>query len=165
MPMTISRPSDTDRERHVNELVEWLRIPSVSSDPKHVRDVQMAADWLTRKFQASGLETEQIATDGNPLVLAHTPPVPGAPVVLVYGHYDVQPPEPLEKWTTGPFEPTIRNGNLYARGATDDKGQVLTHVQSVCDLVSSGKTLPLQVKFLIEGERPSRVRLYRDQRQ
>ncbi len=150
--MTISRPSDSERERHVNELVEWLRIPSVSSDPRHIADVQEAADWVTRKFQSAGLETEQIATDGNPLVLAQTPPVPGAPVVLVYGHYDVQPAEPLEKWTSGPFEPTIRNGNLYARGATDDKGQVLTHIQSVCDWLSRGETLPLQVKFLVEGE-------------
>ena len=74
------------------------------------------------------------------------------PVVLVYGHYDVQPVEPLDEWVNGPFEPTIRDGNLYARGATDDKGQVLTHVQSVCDWLASGQPLPLQVKFLIEGE-------------
>ena len=86
------------------------------------------------------------------MVFAQTPPVPGAPVVVVYGHYDVQPVEPLDQWISGPFEPTIRDGNLYARGATDDKGQVLTHVQSVCQWLASGRPLPLQIKFLIEGE-------------
>jgi succinyl-diaminopimelate desuccinylase len=93
-----------------------------------------------------------VATQGHPLVYAETPAVPGAPVVLVYGHYDVQPVEPLDQWVSGPFEPTVRDGNLYARGATDDKGQVLTHVQSVCEWLATGQPLPLQIKFLIEGE-------------
>ncbi len=150
--MTATPARDTPAQRHVNELIEWLRIPSVSSDPRHAPDVHAAADWVLKKFNAAGLETELIPTDGFPLVVAQTPPVPGAPVVLVYGHYDVQPPEPLAKWTSPPFEPTIRDGNLYARGATDDKGQVLTHIQSVCDLLARGETLPLQVKFLVEGE-------------
>ncbi len=138
--------------RHLDELSEWLKIPSISSDSSRKEDVRKAADWVAAKFSAAGLEVEIVATEGHPMVLAQTPPVPGAPVVMVYGHYDVQPPEPLEDWISGPFEPTVRDGNLYARGATDDKGQVLTHIQSVCEWMAAGKTLPLQVKFLIEGE-------------
>jgi succinyl-diaminopimelate desuccinylase len=138
--------------RHLDELVEWLKIPSISSDSSRVADVRLAADWLVQKFQAARLTTKLIQTDGHPMVLAETPKVTGAPVVCVYGHYDVQPPEPLDQWISGPFEPTVRDGNLYARGATDDKGQLLTHVQSVCEWMASGEPLPLQVKFLIEGE-------------
>ncbi|TWU55399.1 dipeptidase [Rubripirellula reticaptiva] len=138
--------------RHLNELIEWLKIPSISSDSSRKTDVTKAATWLVDKFRGAGLSVELLPTQGHPMVLAETPPINGAPVVVVYGHYDVQPVEPLDEWITGPFEPTVRDGNLYARGATDDKGQVLTHVQSVCDWLASGKTLPLQIKFLIEGE-------------
>jgi succinyl-diaminopimelate desuccinylase len=99
-----------------------------------------------------GLATELIETAGHPLVYAQTPAVPGAPVALVYGHYDVQPPEPLDEWITPPFEPTVRDGNIYARGATDDKGQMLTHVKSVEAWSETSGELPIQVKFLIEGE-------------
>lgn len=139
-------------DRHVAELVEWLKIPSVSSDTSRRGEVLKAAEWLSEKFRGGGLAVETIPTAGHPMVYAETPPVAGAPVALVYGHYDVQPAEPLDQWISGPFEPTERDGNLYARGATDDKGQVLTHVQSVCDWLASGEPLPLQVKFLIEGE-------------
>ena len=146
-------PADsTTARRHLDELIEWLRIPSISSDSSRKRDVHKAADWVFQKLQAAGLETQRIETEGHPMVYSQTPPVSGKPVVLVYGHYDVQPPEPLELWETPPFEPTVRDGNLYARGATDDKGQLLTHVQSVCDWMSSGEPLPFQIKFLIEGE-------------
>lgn len=139
-------------ERHLHELTEWLRIPSVSSDSSRHEQVAEAADWLVKKFTAADLKVELIPTEGHPMVLAETPEVKNAPVVLVYGHYDVQPVEPLDEWISPPFEPTVRDGNLYARGATDDKGQVLTHVHSVCDWLSSGQPLPLQIKFLIEGE-------------
>ncbi len=139
-------------QRHLDELVEWLKIPSISSDTSHQHDVQRAAGWLVEKFESAGLKVEMVPTQGHPLVLAETPEVDGAPVVVVYGHYDVQPVEPLDQWIDGPFDPTVRDGNLYARGATDDKGQVLTHVQSVCDWLASGQSLPLQIKFLIEGE-------------
>lgn len=116
-----------------------------------------AMNWVANKFETAGLQTERIETSGHPMVYAQTPPVAAidgkpAPVVLVYGHYDVQPPEPLGDWISGPFEPTVRDGNIYARGATDDKGQVLTHIQSVCQAMASGKELGLQIKFLIEGE-------------
>ena len=142
----------SSRQRHIDELVEWLKIPSVSSDTSRRREVLQAAEWLSAKFRDAGLTVETIPTAGHPIVYAETPPIDGAPVALVYGHYDVQPAEPLAEWLSDPFEPTERDGNLYARGATDDKGQVLTHVQSVCDWLSSGQPLPLQVKFLIEGE-------------
>jgi succinyl-diaminopimelate desuccinylase len=141
-----------DSPTQLDELVQWLRIPSVSSASAHRGDVLAAADWLVAKLNAAGLQVERIATNRFPLIYAQTPEVAGAPVVLVYGHYDVQPAEPLDEWISPPFEPTVREGNLYARGATDDKGQVLTHVQSVCHWLASGRPLPLQIKFLIEGE-------------
>ena len=108
-------------EVHLQDLVEWLRIPSISSDSQRSGDVRAAADWVMQKFTAAGLEVELIPTDRHPFVYAETEAVPGAPVVMVYGHYDVQPVEPLDEWISGPFDPTIRDGNLYARGATDDK--------------------------------------------
>lgn len=135
-----------------NDLLDWLRIPSISSDPTRTDDVRAAARWVADKLSAAGLQVESIETEGHPIVFAQTPPIEGAPVVLVYGHYDVQPVEPLDQWISEPFAPEIRNGNVYARGATDDKGQVLTHVQSVLAWIASGRTLPVQVKFLIEGE-------------
>jgi acetylornithine deacetylase/succinyl-diaminopimelate desuccinylase-like protein len=139
-------------QRHLDDLLAWLKIPSISGDTSRRADVQKASQWIADKFADAGLQVEVVPTQGHPMVLAQTPEVAGAPVVLVYGHYDVQPVEPLEQWISGPFEPTVRDGNLYARGATDDKGQVLTHVQSVCEWLRSGQPLPLQVKFLIEGE-------------
>lgn len=139
-------------DRHLAELVQWLRIPSISSDSSRVADIAKAADWVSEKLTSAGLTVDRIETEGHPMVYAETPAVDGAPVVLVYGHYDVQPVEPLDQWISGPFEPTVREGDLFARGATDDKGQVLTHVQSVCDWLATGEPLPLQIKFLIEGE-------------
>ena len=117
----------------VDDLCELLRIPSVSADSQFAGDVRMAADWMVEHLQSfgGGLEVELIETPGHPMIYAESPPVPGVPVALVYGHYDVQPPDPLDEWTSPPFEPTERDGNLYARGATDDKGQMLTHVKSV----------------------------------
>jgi succinyl-diaminopimelate desuccinylase len=129
-----------------------LRIESVSADSRHARDVQRAAEWMAARFQKMGFATELIETAGHPLVFAESPPLPGKPVALVYGHYDVQPPDPLAEWITPPFEPSIRHGNIYARGATDDKGQMLTHVKSVEAWTKGVGKLPLQVKFLIEGE-------------
>lgn len=153
--MPLSALLDTlpkQQPEHLEDLIDWLKIPSVSSDSRHVDDVRDACQWVAKKLRGAGLEVEVLPTQGHPMVLAQTPPVPGAPTVLVYGHYDVQPPEPLELWETPPFEPDVRDGNLYARGATDDKGQLLTHVQSVCEWLDSGEPLPLQIKFLIEGE-------------
>jgi succinyl-diaminopimelate desuccinylase len=143
---------ERNRERYVQELSELLRIPSVSADSKHRDDVKKAADWVANQFRRMKLQVEVIATLGNPIVYAESPAVPGAPVVLVYGHYDVQPPDPLNEWQSPPFEPTVRNGNIYARGATDDKGQMLTHLKSAEAWIETEGKLPLQLKFLIEGE-------------
>ncbi len=151
-PPSLLDDLESSADRHLKELVEWLKIPSISSDSSRVDDVHLACKWLTDKLTAAGLEVELISTQGHPMVFAQTPPVENAPVVVVYGHYDVQPVEPLDQWVSEPFDPTVRDGNIYARGATDDKGQVLTHVQSVCDWLASGEALPLQIKFLIEGE-------------
>jgi succinyl-diaminopimelate desuccinylase len=140
------------RERFEEELCELLRIPSVSADPSHKADVERAAEWVAGQFRQIGLAAQVIPTAGHPLVFAQSPPAPGMPVVLVYGHYDVQPPDPLDEWITPPFEPTRRDGNLVARGATDDKGQMFTHVKSVQAWLESRSELPIQVKFLIEGE-------------
>ncbi|MEM6798230.1 MAG: dipeptidase [Planctomycetota bacterium] len=141
-----------DQQARQSRLMELLRIASVSADSAHAEDVAAAADWVASRLGSMGLAVEKIATPGHPIVYAESPLVAGAPVALVYGHYDVQPPDPLEEWQSPPFEPTIRDGNVYARGATDDKGQMLTHVESVAALLDADGKLPLQVKFLIEGE-------------
>ena len=143
---------ESHRQAFVDDLMELLRIASVSADSRLAGEVRKAAQWMRARFERMGLATELIETAGHPLVVAESPPVPGAPVALVYGHYDVQPPEPLDEWITPPFEPTERDGNVYARGATDDKGQMLTHVKSVEAWIKAVGKLPLQVKFLIEGE-------------
>ncbi|MBM3998551.1 MAG: dipeptidase [Planctomycetes bacterium] len=134
------------------DLCRLLRIPSVSADGKYRSDVERAAQWIADQFERLGVAREVIPTAGHPLVYAETPAVPGAPRVLVYGHYDVQPPDPLGEWISPPFEPTRRDGDLFARGATDDKGQLLTHVKSLEAWMRVRGGLPLQVKFLIEGE-------------
>ena len=140
------------QNRFEEELKDLLRIPSISADSRHVEDVRRAADWLVEHLRRIGLQSELIETPGHPIVYAESAPVAGAPVALVYGHYDVQPPDPLDQWVTPPFEPTERDGNLYARGATDDKGQMFTHIKGTeAHLATTGK-LPLQVKFVIEGE-------------
>jgi succinyl-diaminopimelate desuccinylase len=148
----IDRYIESHRQAFVDDLADLLRIASVSADSRHAGDIRRAAEWMATCFKQLGLATELVETAGHPLVVAESPPVPGKPVALVYGHYDVQPPDPLGEWTTPPFEPSIRHGNIYARGATDDKGQLLTHVKSVEAWIKSGQQLPLQVKFLIEGE-------------
>jgi succinyl-diaminopimelate desuccinylase len=143
---------EAQRERFEQDLCELLRIPSVSADSRHRDDVRKAAVWVADQFRQLHLSTEIIETTGHPLVYAESPPVPGAPVALVYGHFDVQPPDPLNEWISPPFEPTRRDGNLYARGATDDKGQMLTHIKSTQAWMEVQGKLPLQLKFLIEGE-------------
>lgn len=140
------------RETFENDLCDLLSIPSVSADSRHRTDVRRAAEWMRNAFSQMGLQPRLIETEGQPLVYAETPVVPGAPTVLVYGHYDVQPPDPLDQWISPPFLPTRRNGNLYARGATDDKGQMLTHVKSAQAWLAVRGRLPVQLKFLIEGE-------------
>jgi len=140
------------RQSFEDDLCQWLRMASVSADRKYAGEIRRAAQWAQNRLGGLGLSAELIETAGHPIVYAESPPVPGAPTVLVYGHYDVQPADPLDQWTTPPFEPTIRDGNLYARGATDDKGQVLTHIHSTQAWLETVGRLPVQLKFLIEGE-------------
>ncbi|MCB1007421.1 MAG: M20/M25/M40 family metallo-hydrolase, partial [Acidobacteria bacterium] len=144
------------RDQAVAELCDFLRIPSISTDPAYAKDVDRAADWLLERFAAAGFATEKIATDRHPLVYAEwTGAGPDRPTVLVYGHYDVQPPDPLDLWRNPPFEPTIEGGLLVARGATDDKGQSYAHVVAVAAMLAERGKLPVNVKFLIEGEEES----------
>ena len=139
--------------RFLAELKDLLRIPSVSTLPEHNQDTQRAAAFVAEKLKAAGLENVRvIPTTKHPLVYADWLNAPGKPTVLCYGHYDVQPPDPLELWQSPPFEPTERNGNLYARGSADDKGQMYSHVKALEALLKVDGKLPLNVKVLIEGE-------------
>lgn len=135
-----------------DDLCQLLRIASVSADSRHRADVRRAADWLVEQFRSLKISVELCETPGHPIVYAEWLGAPGAPTALVYGHYDVQPPDPLDEWVSPPFEPTRRDGNLYARGATDDKGQMLTHVKSAQAWMRTAGRLPINLKFLIEGE-------------
>lgn len=135
-----------------DELFEFLRIPSVSAKSDHDADVRRAAEWLCQAIEKAGLKATVHETPGHPVVIGEWRGAPGAPTVLVYGHYDVQPPEPLELWTSPPFEPTVRNGNIYARGSVDDKGQLFLHVKALeAHLATRGK-LPVNVVLIAEGE-------------
>lgn len=141
-----------NRDRFESELCELLRIPSVSADSRHKADIRRAAQWVAAQLRGLGFATELCETPGHPIVYAQSPAVAGAPTVLVYGHYDVQPPDPLNEWISPPFEPARRDGNLYARGATDDKGQMLTHIKSAEAWIKTQGKLPLNLKYVIEGE-------------
>jgi acetylornithine deacetylase/succinyl-diaminopimelate desuccinylase-like protein len=141
------------RARLLDELKALIRIASISTAPEHSAEVRRAAGFVAEALRAAGMENvEIIPTEKHPLVYADWLHAPGKPTVLCYGHYDVQPADPLELWTTPPFEPTERDGNLYARGTADDKGQMYTHIKAVEALLASGGKLPVNVKFLIEGE-------------
>jgi acetylornithine deacetylase/succinyl-diaminopimelate desuccinylase-like protein len=142
-----------NRARLLDELKDFIRIPSISTLPEHKPDVERAARFVSDGLRRVGLENiEIIPTARHPLVYADWLYAPGKPTVLCYGHYDVQPADPLELWITPAFEPTERNGNLYARGAVDDKGQMYMHIKAIEALRAVNGTLPLNVKFLIEGE-------------
>jgi acetylornithine deacetylase/succinyl-diaminopimelate desuccinylase-like protein len=135
-----------------DQLKSLIRIPSVSAQPDHDPDTRRAAVFIMDDLAAMGLKPELIETPRHPIIYAEWLGAPGKPTLLIYGHYDVQPAEPLEPWLSPPFEPTVRNGNLYARGATDDKGQMFTHLKAVEAWLKSTGGLPVNVKFVIEGE-------------
>ena len=139
-------------ERFEEELCQLLRIPSVSTDPARREEIDRAAQWVADHLRRLGFASELVPTEGHPIVLAESPPVEGVPTVLVYGHYDVQPAESLDQWTSPPFVPTRRDGDLYARGAADDKGQMLTHLFSAEAWVAVERRAPVNLKYLIEGE-------------
>lgn len=144
---------DGRRDGHFQELLELLRIPSISTDPAHADDVAAAADWVARRLRAAGVpEVDIVQTSGHPHVVARWHAAPGKPTVLIYGHFDVQPVDPIELWETPPFEPTIRDGDLYARGAADMKGNLVTVIQAVEALARADGAPPVNLTFLFEGE-------------
>jgi acetylornithine deacetylase/succinyl-diaminopimelate desuccinylase-like protein len=153
MSEAIDRYVRENEPRFLDELKQLLRIPSISTSPEHNQDTHRAAEFVADKLRAAGLENvELIETQKHPLVYADWLHAPGKPTVLCYGHFDVQPPDPLELWETPPFEPTERNGNLYARGAADDKGQMYSHIKAIEALRAVHGKPPVNLKFLIEGE-------------
>jgi len=142
-----------NKDRFLEELKEFIRIPSISTLPENKGDIERAAQFVAGSLKAVGMENiEIIRTDKHPLVYADWLHAPGKPTVLCYGHYDVQPADPLEEWKTPPFEPTVRNGNLYARGAVDDKGQLYMHIKAIEALRAVHGAPPLNLKFIVEGE-------------
>jgi acetylornithine deacetylase/succinyl-diaminopimelate desuccinylase-like protein len=144
---------EANRDRHLSELTEFLAIPSISTSPDHVDQIQTCAKWVAGHLEGIGMENIAIyPTGGHPVVYADWLHAPGKPTVLLYGHYDVQPPEPVELWSSPPFQATIRDGNLYARGSADDKGQVFVHFKSIQAYFKLKGSLPVNLKILIEGE-------------
>ncbi|MGH9805151.1 MAG: M20/M25/M40 family metallo-hydrolase, partial [Candidatus Acidiferrales bacterium] len=140
-------------ERYLQELREFCAIPSVSTRSEHKKDILRCAEWVAGQMRTIGLENIRIIpTAGHPLVYADWMHAPGKPTLLFYGHYDVQPAEPLELWQSPPWDLTLRNGELYARGVVDDKGQVFMHFKALEAFMKMQDKLPLNVKFIIEGE-------------
>lgn len=151
--MQLAQYIESQRDEHLNELFEFLRIPSVSTKSEHKPDIERAANWVAEKLRAAGLQkVELLPAGGHPVVYGEWLGAPGKPTVLFYGHYDVQPAEPLELWTSPAFEPTVRDGNLFARGTADDKGQIHIHFKAIESLMKIHGGLPVNIKIMIEGE-------------
>jgi acetylornithine deacetylase/succinyl-diaminopimelate desuccinylase-like protein len=152
-PMELMNYIESRRDENLNELTEFLRIQSVSAKSEHKPDIARAAQWVADKLRGAGLEKVEIApTKMHPLVYGESLHAPGKPTILLYGHYDVQPAEPLELWTSPAFEPAVRNGSLFGRGTADDKGQVHIHIKALEALQKTAGGLPINVKVMIEGE-------------
>src|SRR5579884_3021492 len=146
----------SNQERFVAELVDFLRIPSISADPEHAADVRRNAEYLREAALRAGFtQAELVETSGHPAVYAERMVDPALPTALVYGHHDVQPVDPLDEWLSPPFEPQVRDGNLHARGAVDDKGQVWMHLKAVEAHLQTRGELPLNLKLIVEGEEES----------
>lgn len=143
---------DGNRHRYVDELLGFLRIPSVSTYTQHGSDVRRAAEWVYNHLKRLEFQTKLFETARHPVVFGQSCPYSDRPTLLIYGHYDVQPPEPLDEWTTPPFTPTIRDGYVYARGASDDKGQFFTYLKAIEAILAADGKLPINVKVLVEGE-------------
>ncbi len=143
-----------NQKRFIEELCDYLRFPSISAQPEHQGDLKACATWLRDHCKAIGMKARLHPTTGNPILVARTPRKKNSkkPHFLIYGHYDVQPPDPLEKWTTPPFEPRIANGNIYGRGTSDNKGQNFAHIKAVEAFLKTGTELPCDLTFVIEGE-------------
>ena len=141
-----------NKDRFLSELFDLLRIPSVSADSRHKGDVRKAAEFVQMKLKAAGADFSELKeTAGHPIVYGEKMVDASLPTVLVYGHYDVQPPDPLELWTSGPFEPVIKDDKIYARGSCDDKGQVYMHIKAL-EIMAKAGSIPCNIKFMIEGE-------------
>src|SRR5438045_3204663 len=143
-----------NESRFVTELCDYVRFPSISAQPQHRDDMKSCAEWVVKQCEQIGLQAQLCTTEGHPIVLAQTPRngKAGRPHFLVYGHYDVQPPEPFELWKTPPFEPRIEGRSLFARGASDNKGQNLAHLKAIEAYLKTGTELPCDLTLLIEGE-------------
>ncbi len=144
-----------NEKRWLGDLKNWLSIPSVSAQPDHATDILAAADWAKDYLRTIGMDVEVIPTKRHPCIVATTPPklcAPNAPHILIYGHYDVQPAEPLDLWESPPFEPTVRDGHLFARGASDDKGQVHCHLAALLAWKEINEGFPCRITVLLEGE-------------
>lgn len=142
----------SNQQRFLDELFDLLRIPSVSADSRHKADVRKAAEFIVKKLKDAGADTVELCeTKGHPIVFGEKKLNPSSPTVLVYGHYDVQPPDPLDLWTSPPFEPVIKDGKIFARGSCDDKGQVYMHIKAFEAMMKLNQ-LPCNIKFMIEGE-------------
>ena len=143
---------ESHKDRFLNELLDLLRIPSVSADPKYKGDVARCAAAVEQRLREAGVDHVEVCpTKGHPIVYGEKIVDPSKPTVLIYGHYDVQPPDPMDLWHSGPFDPVVKDGLIYARGSADDKGQFFMHVKAVEAMLKSGG-LPCNVKFMIEGE-------------
>jgi acetylornithine deacetylase/succinyl-diaminopimelate desuccinylase-like protein len=140
------------RDNYLEEYFSFLRFPSVSTDEKFAGKVRECADWVSKKLAAIGLESKVVPTAGHPIVWARNQHRNGRPTVLIYGHYDVQPPDPLELWDSPPFEPVLKNGYVFARGATDNKGQIFSHILGLQETIEKNDDLPVNVDLVIEGE-------------
>ena len=152
LPDPVSSFIDDHLDSFVLELAQFLSIPSVSTLSEHEKDVLSAAEWVLDQVKRCGFTGRLYLTERHPIVLARSPEVPGAPVLLIYGHYDVQPPDPLDEWQTPAFSPDVRDGYIYARGATDDKGQFFTYIKAIEAVLRAGQKLPLNLIILAEGE-------------
>lgn len=139
-------------EKALSRLMEFLSIPSISTDKDYEEDMRRCSRWLEREFESMGMMCDPFETGGHPVVLAWTKPVPGKRTVLIYGHYDVQPVDPLSAWDSDPFSPEIRDGKIFARGATDNKGQIYAHMTGVAEALKIQGELPVNIIFLVEGE-------------
>src|SRR5436853_3648260 len=140
------------RANYLEGFYSFLRFPSVSTDDQYKEKLKQCADWLVNKLTSIGLETQLVPTNGHPIVWARNKHQPGRRTVLIYGHYDVQPPDPLELWDSPPFEPVLKNGYVFARGATDNKGQILAHILGIQETIAQSGDLPVNVDLVIEGE-------------
>lgn len=137
---------------YLDELKAWVAIPSISADPEHRQDVRTCCERLVQRMSEIGLEAQVLETGGNPLAYGQWLQAPGKPTIIIYGHYDVQPVDPVELWKSPPFEATVRDGNVYGRGTVDDKGQVLMHLAAIEAHLRTRGTLPVNVKVVVEGE-------------